>query len=426
MFQEDDEWNKILDRNGDFITPFHESVPSRDDGYLDSHSEQDTAPSMTDTSHVDVEEPCLRTSSTATRFSHPNTVLADENILDTCVVSFRAEDMAHVPADDLARSLERALLKGRETDFVDSDEAVDEATNNTSNADWFRRLQFGKMVGCGSHGQVYEVDLDGQRYAAKILRACTHQDVAHLSTEAKLNLKFRHDNIVTTHKCLAISYGQRTGSMAGKLNDENISDISSEMWILQEMCAEGSIHTALENHFFDTGSIEAKEKLVCKVALDIARGIEYLHSQDIIHGDLSSNNVLLQRDDDTENECRFTAKVNDFGRAKYREGLKSMKTDTLGTVTYMPPEMLMDGSMKPSLDVYSLGILLVEIWCGQNPWGTANFAQIIFAVSQGKIPRVPDTMPHSLRKVIDRCLSGVAAERPTATEIVRYFESRED
>mmetsp|Transcript_3174 Transcript_3174/g.6408 ORF Transcript_3174/g.6408 Transcript_3174/m.6408 type:complete len:422 (-) Transcript_3174:1134-2399(-) len=421
MFQEDDDWKKIIDGNGDFITPFCESVDTPDDITLDSCSHEGATASLTDTSHVEEEEePWLRTTSTATRFTHPGTLLAEENIQDTCIVAFDAEEAKNMTADDLAVSMEQALLLGSQTDSQSPEEAI----HHVSDVSWFRRLQFGKMVGCGSHGQVYVVDLDGQIFAAKILRACTRHEATQLSSEAKLNLKFSHDNIVTTHKCIAISH-QRP-SLSGKFS---IDDVSCEMWILQELCEAGSLHAVLEDHVFEVGSAKQKEKIVCSVALDIARGLEYLHFQDIIHGDLSSNNVLLQkRNDDTEsdNTWNLTAKVNDFGRAKYRQGLKSMKTNTLGTVTYMPPEMLMDGSLKPSLDIYSLGILLVEMWSGQNPWGTANFAQIIFAVSQGKIPCVPDNVPDFLKEIIHKCLSGVAAERPTASDVVRYFESRED
>lgn len=278
MFQEDDDWKKIVDRNGDFITPFCESVPTPDDITVESCSHEGATASLTDASHVE-EEPCLRTTSTATRYTHPSAVIADENIQDTCLASFNAEEAKDMTTDDLAVAMERALLLGSQTDS----RAPEEATNHASDISWIRRLQFGKMIGCGSHGQVYVVDLDGQTYAAKILRACSRQEAMHLSSEAKLNLKFSHDNIVTTYKCVAISH-ERT-SLAGKLNRDCVNDVSCEMWILQELCAAGSLHTALEDQLFEVGTVEEKEKLVCSVALDIARGLEYLHSQDIIHGD---------------------------------------------------------------------------------------------------------------------------------------------
>ena len=92
-----------------------------------------------------------------------------------------------------------------------------------------------------------------------------------------------------------------------------------------------------------------------QTAADIAQAMTFLHSHDIIHGDLTGNNVLLSKSDkDTRG---FTALVSDFGLSRVaRDG--TQQTKSFGSVTHMPPELLADGTLSKAADVYAFGVLL--------------------------------------------------------------------
>ncbi|EPS66153.1 hypothetical protein M569_08620 [Genlisea aurea] len=158
-------------------------------------------------------------------------------------------------------------------------------------------------------------------------------------------------------------------------------------------------------------------KLAVKQALDVARGMEYVHGLNLIHRDLKSDNLLISADK--------SIKIADFGVARIEVQTEGMTPET-GTYRWMAPEMIQHRPYTQKVDVYSFGIVLWELVTGMVPFQNMSAVQAAFAVvNKGVRPAIPPDCLPTLSWIMTLCWDGNPDVRPSFGEIVTMLEAAE-
>jgi serine/threonine protein kinase len=216
-------------------------------------------------------------------------------------------------------------------------------------------------IGEGGGGTVYRGKLedegggggDGYDVAVKQLTQITADDVAAVMNEVTLMQRFAHPNLLGFVGYCPVGIIQGTSHHCACVVSTLMSNGSVFDHLVRGRMAGGHALTASQR---------------AKIALDAARGLHFLHTVSeptIVHRDIKSSNILL--------DTNFCAKIGDFGIA--RESEHSWEGDeysfsktnaVVGTRSYMAPEYLQMGEVSPAVDVYGLGLVLLELMTGRH------------------------------------------------------------
>lgn len=215
------------------------------------------------------------------------------------------------------------------------------------------------------------------------------------------------------------SAGVGQGSRGSKNVREGMNMLAT--WLVQEYCDQGTLKAFLARNEVPARLAACDEQAVLLLVLmlrDTAKGLAALHNQAVVHGDLNSRNVLVATD--TASEAGATAKIADLGISKAIAQHKTHRTTTnLGTITHSAPELLRSGRMSPHVDVYSFGIMMWELFTGQEAFGKLLYGQFFETIVVNDLrPVVPPSMPQDYTTLMEHAWATDPSERPTAQQLV--------
>ncbi|KAK9990072.1 hypothetical protein SO802_025057 [Lithocarpus litseifolius] len=256
------------------------------------------------------------------------------------------------------------------------------------------QLKMGNKVGSGSFGDLYKGTYFSQEVAIKILKPerVNADMLREFSQEVYIMRKVRHKNVV-----------QFIGACTQPPN----------LCIVTEFMSRGSVYDFLHKH---RGVFKLPSLL--KVAIDVSKGMNYLHQNNIIHRDLKTANLLMD-----ENEI---VKVADFGVARVQTQSGVMTAET-GTYRWMAPEVIEHKAYDHKADVFSFGIVLWELLTGELPYSLLTPLQAAVGVVQKGIrPTIPKNTCPRLAELLERCWQQDAAQRPNFSEIIEILQQIAD
>ncbi|KAJ6711049.1 hypothetical protein OIU74_011834 [Salix koriyanagi] len=242
--------------------------------------------------------------------------------------SFLSSSFASSASMSLMSNMATCMLSVKTFSFAELEKATDKFNSN-------------RILGQGGFGCVYRGSTeDGTEVAFKLLTRENQNGDREFVAEVEMLSRLHHRNLV---KLIGICIEGRTRCL------------------VYELIRNGSVESHLHGADKNKGPLDWDARL--KIALGAARGLAYLHEDSnprVIHRDFKASNVLLEDD--------FTPKVSDFGLAREAtEGSHHISTRVMGTFGYVAPEYAMTGHLLVKSDVYSYGVVLLELLSGRKP-----------------------------------------------------------
>ncbi|XP_023237540.1 mitogen-activated protein kinase kinase kinase 13-like isoform X1 [Centruroides sculpturatus] len=249
--------------------------------------------------------------------------------------------------------------------------------------DWeipFETIHNLQWVGSGAQGAVFLGSLNNELVAVKKVREKSETDIRHLR-------QLKHPNIVTF---------------------KGVCTQPPCYCIVMEYCPYGQLYDILKS------DREIPPLTVVDWSKQIARGMEYLHSEKIIHRDLKSPNVLIGEKD--------VLKISDFGTCRQWNDI-STRMSFAGTVSWMAPEIIRNEPCSEKVDVWSYGVLLWELLTCETPYKNVDSSAIIWGVGNNSLHLpVPSSFPEGFQLLLKQCWSQKPRNRPSFHHILFHLD----
>ncbi|KAI5272449.1 kinase-like protein [Aureobasidium subglaciale] len=242
----------------------------------------------------------------------------------------------------------------------------------------------GRLIGKGSFGKVYLASnklING----SKVVLKSAKKDDANLAREIHHHRQFLHPHIARLYEVIVTE---------------------SLVWLVLEWCPGDELY----NHLLEHGRME--ENKVQKIFTQLVGAVSYVHSKSCVHRDLKLENILLDK--------HGNVKLVDFGFTREYQGSTSYLQTWCGTVCYSAPEMLKGEKYAgEKVDVWSLGIILYALLCGELPFDEDDENDTKQRILK-EDANYPEYIPEGAKDLMSKLLSRRPLIRPPLADVLRH------
>ncbi|SGZ37879.1 uncharacterized protein HGUI_00079 [Hanseniaspora guilliermondii] len=241
-------------------------------------------------------------------------------------------------------------------------------------------------IGHGASGAVFKADDNTETVALKKINIKSHPNKDLILLEIETMKKYTHDNVIEF---------------------KNAFFFTSELWVSMEFMDGGNLADVVMNCVLSNNQIG----FICKKVLG---GINFLHKNGIIHRDIKSDNILINE--------KGEVKISDFGFCALIREDQGKRNTMVGTPYWMAPEVVNRQNYDQKIDIWSLGIMIIEMVDGEPPYMNETPLRALYLIAKNGTPdfQTKDGLCEVGKDFMYKCLTYDPQDRPSADELLTH------
>lgn len=184
---------------------------------------------------------------------------------------------------------------------------------------------------------------------------------------------------------------------------------TTDLLVVMEYMEGGSLTEVIENN-----ECKLSERQISTICFETLKGLQFLHRKHIIHRDIKSDNVLL--------DAKGNVKITDFGFCAKLTDQRSKRATMVGTPYWMAPEVVKLKEYDEKVDIWSLGIMTIEMIEGEPPYLNEEPLKALYLIATNGTPELknPKALSENIMKFLSACLTVSAASRGTTDDLLKH------